>query len=39
MAPLVYSVEGKDITEQLWNETIEEFSFAQVDSIIRDISI
>lgn len=37
MAPLVYSIEGKEVTEQLWMETMEELSFAQVDTIVKNI--
>jgi len=38
MAPIVYASEGKDISEQLWKETLAEFSFAGVEGILEDIS-
>lgn len=34
MAPLVYSDEAAQITEELWKETMEELSFAGVREII-----
>jgi hypothetical protein len=39
MAPLVYSSEGQEIGDQLWKETMAELSFAQVDTILKEISI
>jgi hypothetical protein len=39
MAPLVYSSEGQEIGDQLWKETMTELSFAQVDTILKEISI
>lgn len=33
-APLVYSAEGEKVTEKLWKETKEEFSFIDFDEII-----
>jgi hypothetical protein len=38
MAPLVYSSEGQEIGDQLWEETMAELSFAQVDRILKEIS-
>jgi hypothetical protein len=39
MAPLVYSSEGEDIRSELWKETMAELSFAQVDTILKEIGI
>ncbi|EMD85894.1 hypothetical protein COCC4DRAFT_146667 [Bipolaris maydis ATCC 48331] len=39
MAPLVYSSEGQDIRDQLWKETMAELSFAQVETILKEISM
>lgn len=38
MAPIVYADEGKKISEQLWKETMAEFSFAKVEDIINEVS-
>ncbi|KAI0105082.1 hypothetical protein GGR51DRAFT_202923 [Nemania sp. FL0031] len=37
MAPIIYEDEGAKISEQLWKETMEEFSFAKVEDIIKEI--
>jgi len=36
-ASIVYTTEGKRITEQLWKETLAELSFAKVEDILRDL--
>jgi hypothetical protein len=38
MAPLVYSSEGQEIGDQLWKETMTELSFAEVDTIMKELS-
>lgn len=38
MAPIIYTPEGKTLSERLWQETITELSFAKVDDILRDIN-
>lgn len=38
LAPIIYSEEGKKISEQLWKETSEELAFANVDEILKTIS-
>jgi len=38
LAPIVYTAEGKKISEQLWKETKEELAFANVDKILKTIS-
>ncbi|CAN8106109.1 unnamed protein product [Discula destructiva] len=37
MAPIIYLTEGQEIGEQLWKETLEEFSFVDVETILKDI--
>ncbi|KAF3766602.1 hypothetical protein M406DRAFT_38676 [Cryphonectria parasitica EP155] len=37
MSPILYTNEGRAISEQLWKETLAEFSFANVDDIMRTI--
>ncbi|KAI1502047.1 hypothetical protein F5X99DRAFT_427696 [Biscogniauxia marginata] len=37
MAPIIYSDEGAKISEQLWNETIDELSFATVADVMKEI--
>ena len=39
LAPIIYSEEGKKISEQLWKETMEELAFAKVEEIIKAISV
>jgi hypothetical protein len=36
-APVIYSEEGKRVSERLWRETMEELKFADVEAILRDI--
>ena len=38
MAPIIYTAEGKQISEQLWKETKEELAFANVEEILKSIS-
>ncbi|AEO70941.1 f3d6515c-665a-4909-ba2f-dfb0f1fbd9cb [Thermothielavioides terrestris] len=38
LAPVVYTEEGDKISAQLWQETMEELSFAHVEDILRDIT-
>jgi hypothetical protein len=38
LAPIIYTAEGKKISEQLWKETIEELAFANVEEILKTIS-
>lgn len=35
--PMMYTEEGKVVGERLWRETLEEFNFADVEAILRDI--
>jgi hypothetical protein len=35
MAPLVYSKEGEQIAQRLWNETMQELAFAGVEDIFK----
>ncbi|KAK3348779.1 putative short-chain dehydrogenase [Lasiosphaeria hispida] len=37
MVPIFYTEEGKEIVQRLWDETLEELSFANVKQIIEDI--
>lgn len=37
-APIIYTAEGKKISQQLWKETLAELAFANVKSIINDVS-
>ncbi|TVY14648.1 Short chain dehydrogenase sol3 [Lachnellula arida] len=37
MAPIIYTDEGRKVSEQLWKETIAELSFANVEEILKDI--
>ncbi|KAI1208145.1 NAD(P)-binding protein [Annulohypoxylon truncatum] len=37
MAPIIYTAEGERIRDQLWKETMAEFSFAGAEDIIKDI--
>lgn len=34
LAPIIYTEEGKKISDQLWKETIEELAFADVEGIL-----
>ena len=38
MAPIIYSAEGKTISEQVWKETMEELAFAKPEEIISEVS-
>ncbi|KAK2603994.1 hypothetical protein QQS21_003830 [Conoideocrella luteorostrata] len=38
MAPIIYTDEGKRISERLWKETMAEFSFAKAEGIIAEVS-
>jgi hypothetical protein len=38
MAPILYSEEGRRISEQLWKETMAEFAFAVVEETIARLS-
>ncbi|KAI8944148.1 hypothetical protein F4801DRAFT_572704 [Xylaria longipes] len=38
MAPIIYTEEGKKIKEQLWKETIAEFSMVNAEKILQDIA-
>ncbi|ROV99172.1 hypothetical protein VPNG_08187 [Cytospora leucostoma] len=38
MAPILYTPEGKTISDQLWRETISEFAFANVEEILKTIT-
>lgn len=37
MAPIVYTAEGREISERLWKETMAELSFAGVENILKEI--
>jgi len=37
MAPIVYTTEGKRISERLWEETMAEFEFVKAKEIIRGV--
>lgn len=37
MAPIIYTSEGVELSEQLWKETLEELSFANVETILEDL--
>lgn len=38
MAPIIYTEEGKRIKEQLWKETIAEFSMVNAEMILHDVT-
>ncbi|OQE37254.1 hypothetical protein PENCOP_c010G00889 [Penicillium coprophilum] len=38
LAPIIYTAEGKKISERLWKETEEELAFANLEEILRTIS-
>ena len=38
LAPIIYTDEGKRISEQLWKETMDELSFAKADEVVRNVS-
>jgi hypothetical protein len=37
MAPIVYTPEGKRISERLWEETMAEFAFVKAEEITKGI--
>jgi hypothetical protein len=37
MAPIVYTTEGKKISERLWEETMGEFEFVGAEGIVRSV--
>ncbi|KAG8157032.1 hypothetical protein KVR01_013022 [Diaporthe batatas] len=39
MAPVIYTEEGKVISDRLWDETMAELAFAKVEEILRTVSI
>lgn len=38
MAPILYTAEGKEISERLWKETMEELSFVKPEDIVRKVA-
>ena len=36
-APFQYTAEGKEVMERLWQETLAEFSFVDVDGILKSL--
>ncbi|ROV93882.1 hypothetical protein VPNG_09496 [Cytospora leucostoma] len=38
MAPILYTSEGKEVSERLWKETMAELSFAKVEDIVTAVS-
>lgn len=38
MAPIIYTEEGERISAQVWQETLEELSFANVEDIVSDVA-
>lgn len=38
MAPFVYTDKGKEVAELLWEETMTEFSFANVSEVLENLS-
>lgn len=39
MAPLIYQPEGEKLMKRLWKETMDELAFANVEDILRKLSI
>ena len=37
MAPIIYTTEGEALKEQIWEETLAEFSFAAMEGIVRGL--
>ncbi|KAI1820126.1 NAD(P)-binding protein [Xylaria intraflava] len=37
MPPVIYSEKGKGVSEQLWKELMSEFSFANVENILKEV--
>lgn len=38
MAQLVYTTKGEEVAKRLWRETMDELSFAKVESIVEELS-
>lgn len=38
MAPILYTEEGEEVSKHLWNETMAELAFANVEGIIKSVS-
>lgn len=38
LAPIIYTEQGKKISERLWRETMAELSFANIEGILKDLS-
>lgn len=38
MTPIIYSEEGKVISEKLWRETLAELSFANVEDALEAVN-
>lgn len=36
-APLLYTAEGEEIIERLWQETLDEFAFADVRDVLQSM--
>ena len=34
MAPIIYTEEGKQISQRLWKETMKELAFANIEKVI-----
>jgi hypothetical protein len=37
MAPIIYKPEAKELSKQLWDETMAELSFASLEEYIQEI--
>ena len=37
MAPIIYTTEGEALKEQIWQETLTEFTFADMEGIVRGL--
>lgn len=38
LAAILYTPEGKEIIDQLWEETLAEFSFAHIPELLRSLA-
>lgn len=38
MAPILYTAKGQQIQQRLWEETLKEFEFVAVGSIIDEVT-
>ena len=38
MAPIIYTDDGKKVSQQLWKETMAELAFADVEKIVQGIA-